>query len=218
MKKIISIFMTLVFSFCFIGNVFAAEHDLSSIATISLNVGGDEKEITQTDSANKYTFYYKYVAIDSSDFNDYVKSKYIIDNGGDSSAYASAATKVANYEADFKNLIPEVTVADLESWTLASDYEINLSDLVYEENSHNGYVLAVAAVKDGDKDNVYISRVILETTSETTLGDIIYTSSDESSYTTTTETTNVASKTVTTGTNPNTAISDYIFYSPDSNC
>ena len=129
--------------------------------------------------------------------------------------YTTASTQVAEYEGVFKGLIPTVTVSDLQSWTLSEDGNISLNDLKYESGKHNGYVLAVAAVKDGDTSKVYITRLIKESTSETTLGEITYTAEDQASYqpdedaTTSDEDTNTS---VTTNSNPNTGISDYAIY------
>ncbi|MGM9879121.1 MAG: hypothetical protein ACI31R_03770 [Bacilli bacterium] len=212
MKKVISVFMTFLIGFCFIANVNAEEVSLNSIASIISNVGGEDKEIIQTDSSNTYKFYYKYVAIDSDSFNSYVGSKYVVDNASNSSdEYATAQSQVAEYESTFKSLISEAKSTDLESWTLASDGQISLSDLVYESNKHNGYVLAIAALKDGDTNTVYIERLILESTSSTTLGQITYTAEDEEAYGTYTTVTN-SNTAVSTSSNPSTGISDYAIY------
>ena len=61
MKKVISVVMTFLIGFCCMTNVNAEEVDLSSIASITSDVGGEDKEIIQTDSSNTYKFYYKYV-------------------------------------------------------------------------------------------------------------------------------------------------------------
>lgn len=212
MKKVISLFMTFLMGFCFIANVNAEELDLSSIASIPSDIGGSDKEIIQTDSSNTYKFYYKYVTINEKDFSTYIGAKYIMDNTSDSSDdYVTAQSQVAEYEGVFKGLIPEVNASDLESWTLSSDGEINLNDLTYESGKHNGYVLAVAAVKDGDTSNVYIDRLILESTSATTLGQITYTDTDQATYgANVTDTT--TDDTINTSDNPNTGISDYAIY------
>ena len=179
MKKVIS-FMIMVlagFGFCTVVN--AEETSLNSIASVTSEIGGSDKEIIQTDSSNKYKFYYKYVAIDNDTFNSYVGVKYKLDDTDQSSEeYVNTESQLKEYENVFKSLIPEVTASDLESWTLASDNEITLSDLIYESDKHNGYVLAIAAVKDGDTSKVYIDRLILESTSSTTLGQVSYTPSD----------------------------------------
>ncbi len=214
MKKYISLVMTLVMGFCFIGSVNAEEADLSSIASISSVIGGSDKEIIQTDSSNTYKFYYKYVAIDSEDFSTYVSAKYMVDNSSDSSEeYATASEQVSEYESVFYDLIPEVSAADLDGWTLANDGEINLSDLTYVEGSHNGYVLAVAAVKEGDT-KVYISRLVLESTSATTLENVSYNSSDELTYSSSVpdNSSDKDATTVSTASNPNTGISDYVIF------
>lgn len=211
MKKVIS-FMIMVlagFGFCTIVN--AEETSLNSIASVTSEIGGSDKEIIQTDSSNKYKFYYKYVSIDSDTFNSYVGVKYKLDNTDESSEeYVNTESQLKEYENVFKSLIPEVTASDLESWTLASDNEITLSDLIYESDKHNGYVLAIAAVKDGDTSKVYIDRLILESTSSTTLGQISYTPSDEQAYDSNEDET--SSDAVSTSNNPNTGISDYAIY------
>lgn len=211
MKKVIS-FMIMVlagFGFCTIVN--AEETSLNSIASVTSEIGGSDKEIIQTDSSNKYKFYYKYVSIDSDTFNSYVGVKYKLDNTDESSEeYVNTESQLKEYENVFKSLIPEVTASDLESWTLASDNEITLSDLIYESDKHNGYVLAIAAVKDGDTSKVYIDRLILESTSSTTLGQVSYTPSDEQAYDSNKDET--SSDAVSTSNNPNTGISDYAIY------
>lgn len=207
MKKVISVVMTFLIGFCCMTNVNAEEVDLSSIASITSDVGGEDKEIIQTDSSNTYKFYYKYVAINSEDFNAYVGALYKMENLSDSSdEFVAIQSQVTQYENTFKGLIPEVKTTDLESWTLSSDGEINLKDLTYESGKHNGYVLAVAAVKDGDNNNVYINRLILESTSTTTLGQVSYTEADQVTYGTTTN------DQINTDSNPNTGISDYAIY------
>ena len=207
MKKVISVVMTFLIGFCCMTNVNAEEVDLSSIASITSDVGGADKEIIQTDSSNTYKFYYKYVAINSEDFNAYVGALYKMENLSDSSdEFVAIQSQVTQYENTFKGLIPEVKTTDLESWTLSSDGEINLKDLTYESGKHNGYVLAVAAVKDGDNNNVYINRLILESTSTTTLGQVSYTEADQVTYSTTTN------DQINTDSNPNTGISDYAIY------
>ena len=211
MKKVIS-FMIMVlagFGFCTIVN--AEETSLNSIASVTSEIGGSDKEIIQTDSSNKYKFYYKYVSIDSDTFNSYVGVKYKLDNTDESSEeYVNTESQLKEYENVFKSLIPEVTASDLESWTLASDNEITLSDLIYESDKHNGYVLAIAAVKDGDTSKVYIDRLILESTSSTTLGQVSYTPADEQAYDSNEDET--SSDAVSTSNNPNTGISDYAIY------
>lgn len=211
MKKVIS-FMIMVlagFGFCTIVN--AEETSLNSIASVTSEIGGSDKEIIQTDSSNKYKFYYKYVSIDSDTFNSYVGVKYKLDDTDESSEeYVNTESQLKEYENVFKSLIPEVTASDLESWTLASDNEITLSDLIYESDKHNGYVLAIAAVKDGDTSKVYIDRLILESTSSTTLGQVSYTPSDEQAYDSNKDET--SSDAVSTSNNPNTGISDYAIY------
>ena len=214
MKKILSIISIFVFSVCFIGTVKADEAALSDVATISSTIGGQDKEITQTDTNNKYKFYYKYVAISEKDFNDYIAVRTTLENSEDNSdAYTSSATKVAEYESNFQKLIPTPSVKDVQGYTLSTDGNINLSNLSYEKGKHNGYVLAVAAVKDGDTSRVYISRLILESTSATTLGEIEI--ADEASTVTTNDTNadnNSQQEEVKTTKNPETGISDYAIY------
>ena len=138
MKKVISVVMTFLIGFCCMTNVNAEEVDLSSIASITSDVGGADKEIIQTDSSNTYKFYYKYVAINSEDFNAYVGALYKMENLSDSSdEFVAIQSQVTQYENTFKGLIPEVKTTDLESWTLSSDGEINLKDLTYESGKHN---------------------------------------------------------------------------------
>ena len=62
MRKILSVFMLLVVSFCFIGNVNAEELSLIDVAALSTTIGGFEKEITLIDTENTYKLYYKYVS------------------------------------------------------------------------------------------------------------------------------------------------------------
>ena len=124
--------------------------------------------------------------------------------------YSKAASSVGDYESQFRSKIVPVKAADLEKWTLSSDNEITLSGLTYESGKHNGYVLAVAAVKDGDTSKVYIDRMILESTSSTTLGEIAFLDSDKT--VTTSQTTDEDETTVQSESNPNTGISDYAMY------
>ncbi len=214
MKKILSIISIFVLSVCFIGTVKADEVALSDIAAISSTIGGQDKEITQTDTNNKYKFYYKYVAISEKDFNDYIAARTTLENSdANSDAYTSSATKVAEYESNFQKLIPTASVKDVQGYTLATDGNINLSNLNYEKGKHNGYVLAIAAVKDGDTSRVYISRLILEATSATTLGEIEITATSNTTTTTDTNTDdNTQNEEVTTSKNPETGISDYAIY------
>lgn len=217
MKKILTILAIFVIGLGIIPAVNAEETDLSSIASITESIGGSDKEIIQTDTANKYKFYYKYVKIDDNDFATYVTAKYTSENASETSEdYTTASTQVAEYEGVFRGLIPTATATDLESWTLSSDGNISLNDLKYESGKHNGYVLAVAAVKDGDTSKVYITRLIKESTSATTLGDITYTSDDRASYqedsTTDTQDDTDTNEAVATQSNPNTGISDYAIY------
>lgn len=211
MKKILSIITVFVIGLSFMGSVNADEQGLSSVATISKTIGGSDKEIVQVDTANKYKFYYKYVALDQTQFSDYVKARYTVDNADSSTdQYSKAASSVGDYESQFQSKIGTVKAADLEKWTLSSDNEITLSGLTYQSGKHNGYVLAVAAVKDGDTSKVYIDRMILESTSSTTLGEIAFLDSDKT--VTTSQTTDEDETTVQSESNPNTGISDYAMY------
>lgn len=212
MKKVISFIIMVLTGFGFCTIVNAEETSLNSIASVTSEIGGSDKEIIQTDSSNKYKFYYKYVTIDNDAFNSYVGDKYKLDNADESSKeYVNIESQVEEYENVFKSLIPEVTASDLESWTLSSNNEITLSNLIYESDKHNGYVLAIAAVKDGDTSKVYIDRLILESTSSTTLGQVSYTLSDEQAYDSN-EDEMVSNDAVSTSNNPNTGISDYAIY------
>ena len=222
MKKIFIITMMLVASFVFAGAVNAKEVDLSSIATITATIGGQDKEIIQTGSGT-YKYYYRFVKIADNDFNEYLKNKYVVDNGNDTTnEYSTAATKAADYEKKFKELIPTVqSTSDTNGWTAVTGNDIPLTGLTYENGKHNGYVLAVMAIKDGATD-VYITRGIYESKSPTTLGPINFTDADKNTYgtatTTTTTTTTTATETqtqtetVTTEVNPETGISDIAVY------
>ena len=214
MKKISLLVITMLVSICFIGAVNAEEKSLNSIAVLASEIGGTAKEIQVTDTGTKYNYYYKYVKLNETDFNNYVKQKYIMDNAGQgTTAYQNAKQKVESYEAAFKGQIPAVnSITELSAWTSNSDkVEINLTNLNYAQNAHNGYVFAVAATKTGDT-NVYITRMIYESTSATTLGTIKYLDSDKVAINTDTNTnTNTSTDTVTEQ-NPETGISDYAIY------
>lgn len=208
-KKISSLLLMVVFGFCFINVVNAEELDLSTVASLTNVIGGTDAEIVQINDGS-YKFYYKLQAIDDSDFATYVSSKYIVDNGDESTnEYVVAQSRVAEYEETFNSLIPTLnTTADLNSWTESTDKQINPTSLNYEVGKHHGYVLAVAAVKD---QAIYASRVILETTSATTLGDIIYNVNDENEYTSNTQNVTEQEDTKTTS-NPETGLDDYAIY------
>ena len=222
MKKISILLMTIICSFVFVSVVNAAESDLDSVAAIISVIGGNDKEIIQIDSNNTYQYYYKYVKINDSSFTDYVKNKKVVDESTDgSNAYITAAKKVGDYEKSFLGLIPTVNnSSEVTDWKKANNNEIVLDNLDYVAGSHRGYVLAVAAVKNGDS-NVYISRMILESKSKTTLGAITYDTADTSKSSKKVVTTkkvvtenkkvvnNVAKK---TKENPNTGINDYVLY------
>ena len=215
MKRISLSLVAVLFSFCLMEVVNAAETGLDSVASLNSVIGGTDESIVYTGpqaDKSKYKFYYKTVAINDSDFSAYASSKYTVDNGDDSSdEYATAQSRVVEYEQTFDGLITTLSsTSDLSSWTESSNNEITLKDLKYEEGKHHGYVLGVAAVKDGDS-NVYVSRSILESKSATTLGILEYNDSDKTTYesTTTQVTTN---EEVTTEENPETGIEDYAIY------
>lgn len=225
MKRFSLLLMIVVFGFCFVTCVNASELELDKVAAITATIGGNDKEIIQIDTSNNYTYYYKYVKIGDNDFSDYVKNKQIVDKSTDgSSEYITAASKVGEYETNFLKLIPTVSKAsDVSTWIKSTDNEIKVSNLTYKSGSHNGYVLAVAAVKNGDT-NVYISRMILESKSASTLGlvsDNNASSNNSENTTNNTETTrdielddtNTANtEDMSTEENPNTGLNDYALY------
>lgn len=221
MKRISIITMIMILSIVFVGAVDAKEVDLDSVATLNATIGGSEKEIIQTTSTGTYKYYFKYVKIDDNEFKSYLSSKYVVDNSNDStSEYAAAATKVADFEKKFKELIPTVnSTSDTAGWTAVTNNEIPLTGLTYENGKHTGYVLAVMAIRDGSSD-VYITRNIYESKSATTLGGINFTDQDKATYgsstttTTTTTTTTDTTQTVDTVTeqNPETGLSDMAIY------
>lgn len=213
MKKIGLTILAVVFGFCFVTVVNAQEKDLSDIAIISGVIGGSDKEITQnSDNTNTYKYYYKIIEIDDSDFATYVSSKYAVDNGNDASDdYVAAQSRVTEYEESFNGLVPTLnSTADLSTWTTATNNEIAVQNIKYELGKHHGYVLAVAATKDGDQ-NIYVSRMILESTSATTLGSIAYNDSDAAAYNASTNDA-VPTTDTATGTNPDTGIEDWAIY------
>lgn len=222
MKKISIITMMMILSFVFLGTVNAKEVDLSSVASLTATIGGSDKEIIQSTSGT-YKYYFKYVKIDDNEFKNYLSSKYVVDNSNDSTnEYAAAATKVADFEKKFKELIPTVnTTSDTAGWTAVSNNEIPLTGLTYENGKHTGYVLAVMGIKDGSSD-VYITRNIYESKSATTLGGINFTDQDKATYGTTTTTTTTTTTDTTTNTtqtvdtvteqNPETGLSDMAIY------
>lgn len=218
MKRFSLLLMIVVFGFCFVTCVNAAELELDKVAAITATIGGTDKEIIQIDSNNKYDYYYKYVKIGDKDFSDYVKNKQIVDKSTDgSSEYIAAASKVGEYETNFLKLVPTVsTAADVSNWIKSTDNEIKVSNLTYKSGSHNGYVLAVAAVKNGDS-NVYISRIIFESKSTSTLGLVSdnNTTSDANENATNIEfddTNAVDAEDTSTEENPNTGLNDYALY------
>lgn len=220
MKNIYSMFIILAFCFGFVGVVNAEEADLSTIASINVTIGNSDDEILPLgDSGSSYTFYYKYVKIDSTDFDKYVNSKYIMENSDDSSdSYADATSEVKSYEEGFSSIIPTVSSAtDLNEWTKSTDNQIKVSNLSYEKGKHNGYVLAVAGIKDGDS-KIYVTRLILESKSTSTLGQITYLDSDKTDVASSdgnqasnTENVNTGSDTATKS-NPKTGVEDYVIY------
>lgn len=208
-KKISSLLLVAVFGFCFISVVNAEELDLSSVASLTNVIGGTDAEIVQI-ADGSYKFYYKLQAIDDSDFATYVSSKYIVDNGDESTdEYVEAQSRVADYEEAFNSLIPTLnTTADLNGWTESTDKQIKPTGINYEAGKHHGYVLAVAAVKN---QTIYVSRVILETTSDATLGDIVYNTNDASEYASNTQSVTEQEDAKTTS-NPETGLDDYAIY------
>lgn len=208
-KKVNLLLLAVVFGFFFMGVVNADEENFSDVASLASVIGGPEEEITPTGTGS-YKFYYKVQAIDSNDFNSYIKSKYVYDNGDDTSDdYVNAQSRVVEYEETFYNLIPTVSnTAGLDGWTESTDNQINLTGLNYAQGQHNGYVLGVVAV-EGTK--IYGARLILESTSTTTLENISYLDSDKSTYE---ENTNdvVAKQETKTNSNPETGIEDYVMY------
>ena len=238
MKNIKKILLLIVVSFIFVGVVNAAEMALEgNVGKIANDVGGPNNSIVQTDQNNTYTYYYTLRKLDTTKFNNYMKQRYIKDNTSEgSTAYINAANEVTKYEKEFKNEILTVnSKADLDSgWTNnGSARTINIQGLTNTANAHNGYVIAVAAVKNNDN-NVYIERKIMESASATTLKAIdsnSYLDSDKTQInnqpttntntntnttTTTTTTTTTATDTTTTE-NPETAVSDWaIFITPIS--
>lgn len=207
-KRISLSLLMVVFGFCFISAVNAAESDFSTIASLTSIIGEEDEEIIQIANGS-YKYYYKVQAIDDSDFNTYVKSKYIFDNGDENSdEYVEAQSRVAEYEDTFAGLVPTLnTTADLNGWTESKDKNIAPTGLKYEVGKHHGYVLAVAAVKD---QTIYATRLILESTSTTTLENIIYNASDEE--VTHNNTSNQTQKATKTTSNPNTGVEDYAIY------
>ena len=229
MKRFSLLFIMIVFGFCFVSCVNADELELDKVAAITATIGGSDKEIIQIDTKNSYTYYYKYVKIGDKDFNDYVKNKKIVDESTDgSNEYIAAASKVGEYEKSFLKLIPTVSKAsDVSNWIKSTNNEINVSNLIYKSGNHNGYVLAVAAVKSGDT-NVYISRVILESKSTSTLGLVsgenvnpdtsintntnTNTSNNDTRNIEIDDTDTVNTGDTTTEENPNTGLNDYALY------
>ena len=214
MKSIKTLIIMAVFGLGFTGIVNAAEMELGSVAVVNNPVGGSDVEIISADeTATGYKYYYKVQEIvDTNSFNSYVQAKYTIESSDPTTdEYTAAQSRIEEYEATFNDYIATVNgAADLSTWTESADGQISLSDLKYEEGTHHGYVLAVAAIKDGDT-NVYVSRMILESTSTSTLDEIKYNSGDMASYNNNT-TGAVTTTDETTNSNPETGIEDYAIY------
>ena len=214
MKSIKALIITAVFGLCFMGVVNAAEEEQGSIAAINVPVGGSDVEIISVDDTiTGYKYYYKVQEIENtSAFKAYVQARYTYENTDPSSdEYTTAQSRIEEYERTFFDYIATVdSAAALSTWTQSIDGQINLTDLKYEEGVHHGYVLAVAAVKDGDT-NVYVSRTILESTSTSTLDNIEYNSEDMTSYNATTDTA-VPTTDEKTNNNPETGIEDWAIY------
>ena len=209
-KRISMIICAVIFSFCFISVAQAEELDLNDVASLSNVIGGEDKEINEVGNGS-YKYYYKIQAIDDNDFATYVSSKYVFDNGDENTdEYVEAQTRVAEYEDTFYGLIPVInSTSDLNGWTESTDKNINPTNLNYETEKHHGYVLAVVAVKD---QTIYATRVILESTSATTLGSITYNLSDETAVANTTTQSVTEQKSTRTTSNPETGIDDYAMY------
>lgn len=212
-KRISFAILSVVFCLSFVPMVNAQEQGLDNIATIRNVIGGSDKEIIQNSSdTSTYKYYYKTVQIDDSEFGTYVSSKYIVDNGNDASdEYVAAQSRMTEYETSFYGYIPNVdTPDDLSDWTKSTDNEITLENISYQAGTHHGYVIAVAATKDGDN-NVYVTRMILESTSATTLGQITYNDNDAATYNQNTQDVTTNQDTV-ADTNPDTGIEDWVVY------
>lgn len=208
-KRINLLLIAIIFSFCLVGVVNAAESDLSSVASLTSTIGSTDEEIIQI-SDDTYKYYYKIQAIDDSDFSTYISSKYIYENSDENSdEYVNAQSRVAEYEDAFYALVPTLnTTADLNSWTESTDKQINPTNITYEQGKHHGYVLAVAAVKN---DSIYATRMILESTSTTTLETITYNDNDKVTYNSNTQSVQEEQSKQTT-TNPETGLDDYAIY------
>lgn len=208
-KRINLLLIAIIFSFCLVGAVNAAESDLSSVASLTSTIGSTDEEIIQI-SDDTYKYYYKIQAIDDSDFSTYISSKYIYENSDENSdEYVNAQSRVAEYEDAFYALVPTLnTTADLNSWTESTDKQINPTNITYEQGKHHGYVLAVAAVKNN---SIYATRMILESTSTTTLETITYNDNDKVTYNSNTQSVQEEQSKQTT-TNPETGLDDYAIY------
>ena len=101
MKNITKTLLLTIVSFLFVGMVNAAEAPLNSVGVIASDVGGSNKSIIETDTANqgKYTYYYTIRQIGDTDFNTYVKQKYIYDNAQEGTTEkVNAANQISNLE------------------------------------------------------------------------------------------------------------------------
>ena len=210
MKKIYLLVITCMF--CFMTAVNAEEKVNSDVFTLNDQVGGTSDSIIQINDADKVKYYYKFVKIDDTQFNQYAAAKYGVENNDSASeAYTQASTKVQELETGFLSLIPAVSkpsdlTAEGSGWTAANGKVITLANLVYNAGQHSGYLMAVAAVKDGDTANVYIVRKAFEATSATTLGAITYLDADKTVYQSS------SNADTQTESNPSTGISDYAIY------
>ena len=73
MKNITKLLLLTIMSFVLIGMVNAAEVDLKgNVGNINEDVGGTSASITQTNTTDTFTYYYRWVKIDSAKFADYV--------------------------------------------------------------------------------------------------------------------------------------------------
>ncbi len=210
-KRISLSLLMVVFGFRFISIVNAAESDFSTVASLTSVIGESEEEIIQI-ADGSYKYYYKIQAIDDSDFNTYVKSRFVFENGdGNSDEYVEAQSRVAEYEDTFAGLVPTLnTTADLNGWTESTDKNIEPTGLTYENGKHHGYVLAVAAVKD---QTIYATRLILESANATTLRNIEYNDNDKTvSRNNNSNTSTQTKKATKTTSNPNTGVEDCAIY------
>ncbi len=216
MKKL-CLLLIMMISLGFVVSVNAEEKtaDMFSINVDASNpIDGTKDAIIETEDNLKMTYYYKYVVIDSAKFNQYTAALYGVENlDSTTPEYTQASSTKTALETEFGMLIPTVSApADLKAegsgWTAATGKVISFTGLTYAPGQHNGYLLAVAGVKDGDTANVYAQRIALESTSVTALGGITFNNADKAAYQQNT------GGTTPTGTedNPNTGIEDYALY------